>query len=163
MRRLWLPLLLASCPAGHPLQDTNIFKRREAAILLAEDLELARRNLPFLLRAMRDVDAEVRWRAEFALGRLGPDIIPELTAALDGPDAWAATYVLGPIGGRAKGALERAATSPDPSVHLLATQALADLERPPAPPATLPGDAKFGLLVQWGLYSVPHRSRPGQP
>lgn len=163
MRRVWLPLLLVSCSSVHPLQDANVYKRREAAILLAEETELAARNLPFLLRAMKDVDAEVRWRAEFALGRIGPDVLPELTEALQGPDAWAAAYVLGPVGKRANGALALAAASSDPDVRLLGRHALADLERPPAPAAALPGEAKFGLLFQWGLYSVPHRSRPGEP
>src|SRR5262245_49949766 len=105
MRRLWLALFLASCSPVHPLQDSNVFKRREAAILLAEDKELARRNVAFLLRSMTDIDADVRWRAEFALGRIGADVLPELTAALRGPDARAAAYALAPIGKRAKGAL----------------------------------------------------------
>src|SRR5206468_5360716 len=89
MRRLWLALGLVSCSAVHPLLDTNVTKRRETALLLGEEPELARISLPFLLRAMSDVDPEVRWRAEFALGRAGPDIVLELAEALHGPDAWA--------------------------------------------------------------------------
>ena len=163
MRRL-LPLgllSLVSCASPHPLDQTHLHKRREAAAMLGGDPELARESIPQLLRAMKDVDAQVRWRAEFALGRLRTNAIPAVAAALKGPERAAAAYVLGPFGPRAKAAipaLREAASDPDPEVRFWAAKSIVDIER--APDAASAG-ASFSLFLHWGLFSVAHRALPG--
>jgi alpha-L-fucosidase len=163
MRPLALAVLaLASCSSPHPLDQTNLHKRREAAAMMGDDPELAREAIPQLLRAMKDVDAQVRWRAEFALGRIRPNGLPALAAALKGPERAAAAYVLGSFGPRAKSAipaLREAASDPDPEVRYWAAASIREIESGPSAPEKL--DATFALFLHWGLFSVPHRAPPG--
>ncbi|HXX92269.1 MAG TPA: alpha-L-fucosidase, partial [Planctomycetota bacterium] len=165
MRLALLPLgfLALSCSSLHPLEQSNVYKRREAAAVFGANPELAREAIPQLLRAMRDVDAQVRWRAEFALGRIRQNGIPALAAALKGPERLAAAYVLGSFGPRAKEAippLREAASDPDPEVRAWAAHSIAQIEAPPPAPAAIGGP--LGIFLHWGLSSVPHRAPPGK-
>jgi alpha-L-fucosidase len=156
-----VPLL--SCSTPHPLEQTNLFKRREAAAVMGADPELARDAIPQLLRAMKDVDAQVRWRAEFALGRIRANGIPAIAAQLKGPERLAAIQVLGSFGPRAKAAipaLREAASDPDPEVCTWAALSLRQIEAVPSDPARIGGP--LCLFLHWGLSSVPHRAPPGK-
>lgn len=192
MQRLGFPLAilaLLGCAPRHPLEGTNVFKRREACIMMGDDPQLALEALPLLLRALQDDDAAVRWRAEFALGRLGPEGVPALIDALRGPQRRGAAFVLGPMGPHARSALpalREAAADPDPSVRLWAVHAIGQIDpaddlsrwlQDPNPdvqrialalrPVPVDGAARFpdvplALVLHWGLYSVAHRARPGE-
>lgn len=181
---------LLSCAPRHPLEGTNVYKRREAALMLGEDPLLALEAVPALLKALRDDDAQVRWRAEFALGRTGAEGVPKLIDALRGPDRWAAAYVLGPLGRHARPALPallEAARDPDPFVRVWAVNAIREIDPaspalaaaakddhpdvrrvasvvriPPAAETVRLPDVPLALVVHWGLFSVPHRARPGE-
>ncbi len=106
------------------LAATAVEGRRQAARALGESPERARRHVPALLRAMSDPDGEVRWRADFALGRVGRDGVQGLVAGLADADARvrrAAAYVLGPMGPRAAAAVPamlQATRDPDPQVRV---------------------------------------------
>jgi alpha-L-fucosidase len=182
-------LALLSCASHHPLEGKNVFKRREAATMLGEDPQLALEAVPLLLHALNDDDAQVRWRAEFALGRLGAEGVPRMVEALRGPDRWAAAYVLGPMARHARRALPDllpAATDDNPWVRVWAINAIGDID--PSSPALQAAktdsnpdvrrvasldrtphvssirfpDVTVALVLHWGLFSVPHRARPGE-
>jgi alpha-L-fucosidase len=153
---------LVSCSSPHPLEQTNLYKRREAAAVMGGDPELAREAIPQLLRAMRDVDQQVRWRAEFALGRIRTGGIPAIAAQLKGPERLAAIQVLGSFGPRARAAipaLREAASDPDAEVRTWAALSLRQIEAAPAAPPQFGGP--LCLFLHWGLSSVPHRAGPG--
>jgi len=98
-------LLLASCggDAGTSVKSNTEEKksRREEIWAIAEAPSSASKEVPTLIRAMEDPDPEVRWIAEFGLGRVDARGVKALSDALkdESPKVrWAAAYVLGPMG-----------------------------------------------------------------
>ena len=108
-------LLLSACggggsaPAPSVRANTEERKNRRDEIKALADVPAdASKDVPTLLKAMNEHDPEVRWLAEFALGRVDDRGIKALTRALsdDSPKIrLAAAYVLGPMGKRARSAL----------------------------------------------------------
>src|SRR5258705_10757687 len=102
-------LLLAACggggggsaPAPSVKSNTDELQERRDEIRALGDVPAdASKEVPKLLRAMGDPDAEIRWRAEFALGRVEPRGVKALTDALkdNSPKIrTAAAFVLGPL------------------------------------------------------------------
>ncbi len=87
-----------------------------------------------LLLLMAHPDPEVRWRAEFALGRAGAGAVPALVEALKDKDVEQrrhAAYVLGPLGKKARAAapaLVRALQDADAGVRVWASKSLGDVD-----------------------------------
>ncbi len=104
-------LILASCGGGgEPApsvksDNTEVQGKREEIKAAGEAPADSSGDVLRLLKAMNEADPEVRWRSEFALGRVGPNGIKALAGALrnDNPDIRKnAAFVLGPHGKRAK-------------------------------------------------------------
>jgi alpha-L-fucosidase len=133
-----LLLLLVSCggDAGTSVKSTSEEKksRREELLAIADAPSEASREVPALLRAMDDPDAEVRWIAEFGLGRVDARGVKAIADALgdESPKVrWAAAYVLGPMGRKAKSALPallHAAGDKEAAVRTWAVKALVDID-----------------------------------
>ncbi len=87
-----------------------------------------------LIRALGDVDSEVRWRAAVALVKTGPAAVPALIGALTDEKAYVrqgAARVLGDIGRRTDdvtAGLIKALSDPDADVREHAAEALGKLE-----------------------------------
>jgi hypothetical protein len=98
--------------------------------------------IPLLVEALEDWDHDVRERAAFALGRVGPAAVPALVEALRSPKPHVrrmAALALGPIGARAEPALPAlldALGDPDPEVCREAAHALAQLGQVAVPGLT---------------------------
>jgi hypothetical protein len=118
MGRSWIAvpavLILCSCGGGAappPSVKSNNEEtqgRREEIKSAGEAAPESSGEVVRLLKAMNDPDAEVRWRAEFALGRVGPRGVKSLIGALRDDQSQirsAAAYVLGPLGRKAKDAI----------------------------------------------------------
>src|SRR6185295_11225033 len=104
-------LILASCGGGgEPApsvksDNAEVQGKREEIKAAAEAPADSSSDVLRLLKAMQEPDAEVRWRSEFALGRVGPPGIKALAGALrnDNPDLRKnAAFVLGAHGPKAK-------------------------------------------------------------
>src|SRR5262245_1262516 len=87
----------------------EIKSRRDEIKAIADVPSDASKEVPTLLNAMNDPDPEVRWLAEFGLGRVDePRGVKALIKALDDKSPkirLAAAYVLGPMGKKAKTAV----------------------------------------------------------
>lgn len=131
---------------GRDLISADVGTRRTALSLLGESPRHARAFIPLLLQAMNDPDAEVQWRAEFALGRVGAEGVPQIAEGLRHSEAQvrrASAYVLGPMGPTAKAAvpdLLSAAGDADASVRVWAVMALGLID--PQHPRVIPVLAK---------------------
>lgn len=114
------------------LADPDVETRRLAAASLGAD-GIAPAVVPLLLDALLDKDPEVRWRAEFAIGRLGPRAVPKLIEALasNRPSLRrTAAMMLGPIGPKARSAvpaLLQAAKDEDRFIRVWSVKALGDI------------------------------------
>jgi CubicO group peptidase (beta-lactamase class C family) len=92
------------------------------------------RSIPDLIRALGDVDIEVRWRAAIALQKTGSAAVPSLIGALTDKNVYirqGAARVLGDIGRRTdevKTGLIKALSDPDANVREHAAEALGKLE-----------------------------------
>lgn len=112
--RLAVPALMivCSCGGGGGAPPPSVKSDNEAVQGRRDELKSAgdapaesSGDVLRLLRAMEDPDPEVRWRAEFALGRVGPKGLKSITAALQNENPKirsAAAFVLGPQGRKAK-------------------------------------------------------------
>ncbi|MBI3856529.1 MAG: alpha-L-fucosidase [Planctomycetes bacterium] len=137
---LALALLAPSCGGEGgttPSVKSNVEEvrsRRDEIKAIAEVPSDASREVPTLLKAMSDPDPEVRWLAEFGLGRVDARGLKALAEALRDENAgirFAAAYVLGPMGRRAKSALPallRAAEDKEKGVRIWSVKALADID-----------------------------------
>jgi alpha-L-fucosidase len=131
-------LLLVSCggDAGTSIKSNTEEKksRREELRSIAEEPASASKEVPTLLRAMDDPDPEVRWIAEFGLGRVDARGLRAIADALkdESPKVrWAAAYVLGPMGRKAKpalAALASAASDKEAAVRTWAVKALGEID-----------------------------------
>jgi alpha-L-fucosidase len=144
MGRTWfaVPALLIVCSCGGggdapPSVKSNneeVQGRREEIKSAGDAPAESSSEVLRLLKAMDDPDPEVRWRAEFALGRVGPRGVRSLTSALrnDSPKIrFAAAFVLGPLGRRAKDAIPvllETLADPDPGVRLWSAHALGSID-----------------------------------
>jgi len=147
MRRPGLPLAAAllalgapAAPAAeeNPYADADPMENHRRAIMGWAGAGLA--GAPFVSGLIRDVggaDPDIRWRAEFAIGRIGVAAVPPLVEALKSPDAAireSSAYVLGTIGPRARGAapaLLEAAKDPEPDVRLWSVKSLGEIDPEP--------------------------------
>jgi alpha-L-fucosidase len=138
---LLLALLAAGCggggaPTPSVRSNTDEVKgRREEIKALGDVPSDASKEVPRLLAAMNDPDPEVRWRAEFALGRVQqPRALKALTVALrdDSPKIrWAAAYALGPLGKNARStvpALLNALSDKEAAVRVWSVKSLGDID-----------------------------------
>src|SRR5258706_2782253 len=110
-------LVFAGCgggggaPAPAPMVRSNkdeIQERRDEIKALGDVPSDASSEVPKLLRATDDPDPEVRWRAEFALGRVDARGLKALVEAFQDPSPKirvAAAGVLGPMGKKARSAV----------------------------------------------------------
>ncbi len=131
-------LLLVSCggDAGTSVKSNTEEKksRREEMLAIADSPSSASKEVPTLLRAMDDPDPEVRWIAEFGLGRVDARGMKAISDALkdESPKVrWAAAYVLGPMGRKARPALPallQAASDKEASVRTWAVKALGEVD-----------------------------------
>jgi len=131
-------VLLVSCggDAGTSVKSNTEEKksRREEMLAIADSPSAASKEVPTLLRAMDDPDPEVRWIAEFGLGRVDARGLKAIADALkdESPKVrWAAAFVLGPMGRKAKPAvpaLLNAASDKDPGVRTWAVKALGEID-----------------------------------
>jgi len=132
-------LLAASCGGGDsaPSVRSNseeVQGRREEVKVAGESSADSSGEVMRLLRSMDDTDLEVRWRAEFALGRVSPYGIRSLADALRDENPrirLAAAFVLGAQGKRAKPAttaLIDALADKEGGVRTWAAQALGDID-----------------------------------
>jgi alpha-L-fucosidase len=144
MGRFWLAVpafaIVCSCggggdPAPSVKSNTEEVQGRRDEIKSAGDAPAeSSGEVLRLLQAMDDPDPEVRWRAEFALGRSGPRGIKSITSALrnESPKIrFAAAFVLGPLGRRAKDsipALLESLGDPEPGVRVWAAHALGAID-----------------------------------
>jgi len=123
---LCLLLSCAAAPArGHlsdPTEHANEFASQ------------ADQSTPDLIRALGDVDIEVRWRAAVALEKTGPAAVPSLIGALTSENVYVrqgAARVLGELGRRTDevtAGLIKALSDPDAKVREHAAEALGKLE-----------------------------------
>lgn len=104
-------LILASCGGGgEPApsvksDNTEVQGKREEIKAAGEAPADSSSEVLRLLKSMNEPDPEVRWRSEFALGRVGPAGLKALAGALrnDSPDIRKnAAFVLGANGKKAK-------------------------------------------------------------
>src|SRR5689334_17659468 len=104
-------LILASCggggapPPSVKSDNEEVQGKREEIKAAAEAPADSSSEVLRLLKAMEDPDPEVRWRSEFALGRVGPKGIKALAGALRDDHAnlrQSAAFVLGANGKKAK-------------------------------------------------------------
>jgi len=144
MGRSWIavPAVLIACSCGGgdaaaPSVKSNSEEtqgRREEIKSAGEAAPESSGEVLRLLKSMEDPDAEVRWRSEFALGRVGPRGIKSLIGALRDDKSQirsTAAYVLGPLGKRAKDAipaLVQALSDPDAGVRVWAAHALGEID-----------------------------------
>jgi len=121
--------LLMSCAAT--TARGNSYDPTESA---NESIPRADRSTTDLIRALGDVDIEVRWRAAVALEKTGPAAVPSLIGALTDENVYVrqgAARVLGDIGRRTDevtAGLVKALSDPDAKVREHAAEALGKLE-----------------------------------
>jgi alpha-L-fucosidase len=108
--------------------------RRDEIKALGENPSDVSSEVPRLLRAMNDPDPEIRWRAEFALGRVQPSGIKALVEALRDKSPrirTSAAQVLGPLGRRAAASVPTlldALADPEGDVRAWTVKALGDID-----------------------------------
>jgi len=137
---LVLALVGPSCGGGDgatpPTVRSNteeVKSRRDEIQALADVPSDASKEVPTLLRAMSDPDPDVRWIAEFGLGRVDARGIRSLADALRDDSSkvrWAAAYVLGPMGKKARSAvpaLLNALSDKETGVRVWALSALGEI------------------------------------
>ncbi|MBV8878645.1 MAG: alpha-L-fucosidase [Planctomycetaceae bacterium] len=168
------------------LQDADAGIRARTCLTFRQIGPEGKAGSSALIVRLGDPDADVRDQAIAALGKLGPDAVPAVARALKDRDAVVrrgAAEVLGAFGsdaGSASTDLGDAAKDKDPGVQKAAAEALKKLQNDPAEPPVVRATsfieapdviqrrgagyrwAKFGLLLNWGLYSAAARARPGQ-
>jgi alpha-L-fucosidase len=111
----------------------EVKSRREEIQAIADVPSDASKEVPTLLSAMGDSDPDVRWIAEFGLGRVDARGIKALTDALRDPSPkirWSAAYVLGPMGRKARSAvpaLLNALSDKETGVRVWALHALGEI------------------------------------
>ncbi|HLY11060.1 MAG TPA: alpha-L-fucosidase [Planctomycetota bacterium] len=145
MGRSWIavPALLIACSCGGgggapppsvKSDNEEVQGRREEVKSAGDSPAESPGEVLRLLKAMDDPDPEVRWRAEFALGRVGPRGIKSLASALrnESPKIrFAAAYVLGPQGRQAKDAIPElidALSDPESGVRVWSAHALGGID-----------------------------------
>lgn len=176
----------ASSALADLLQDADAGIRSRTCLAFRQMGPDGRAGVTGLVVRLGDPDADVREHAAQALAKIGADAVPATARALKERDPGvrrAAAEVLGSIGADAKGAsadLADAAKDPDPGVQKAAAEAAKRIQADAGDPPTVRGTsfieapdvvarrqagyrwAKFGLFMNWGLYSGAARSRPGQ-
>lgn len=132
--------LAAACGGGSsaaPSVRSNadeVKTRRDEIKALGDDPSDASNQVPKLLQAMNDPDPEIRWRAEFALGRIQPSGLKSLTESLRDKSPKiriSAAQVLGPLARRAAPtvpALLDALADPEGEVRVWVVKALGDID-----------------------------------
>lgn len=137
---LTLALLAPSCGGSGPTpavvksNTEEVKSRRDEIKAIAEVPSDASGNVPMLLKALSDPDPEVRWLAEFGLGRVDAKGVKALIDTLRHEDPalrFAAAFILGPMGRKAKvavPALLKAAEDPQKGVRLWALKALGEID-----------------------------------
>jgi alpha-L-fucosidase len=146
------PRAAAAVPALVKLLDDNDRSLRwRAALALGQIGPAAKAAAPALVAALKDGDEDVRLRAAQALARIGPDGVTALTVGLKDPDA-----------GLRRRAAELLAQFGDSGEGAPASKPTAAADPMAAERARWFNEAKFGLLVHWGLYAVPARAKVGQ-
>jgi|SRR5579859_335587 len=150
MARFWIGapalLILCSCGGGGGAPPESVKSNSEEIQGRREEIKSAgdtpaesSSEILRLLQAMDDHDPEVRWRSEFALGRVGPRGLRALTSALrdEHPKIrQAAAFVLGPHGRRAREAvpaLIEALSDREEAVRVWAAHALGEIDPDSAP------------------------------
>jgi alpha-L-fucosidase len=137
---LVLALLGPSCSGGGggttPSVRSNseeVKSRRDEIQALADVPADASKEVPTLLRTMSDSDPQLRWLAEFALGRVDERGIKALVQALRDDSVkirQSAAFVLGPMGKKARSAISAllsAASDQETGVRVWALSALGDI------------------------------------
>lgn len=132
--------VLAACGGGgggSPSVRSNVEEvrsRRDEIKAIADVPSDASKEVPTLLKAMGDPDPEIRWIAEFGLGRVDARGVKALITALrdDSPRIrQAAAFVLGPLGRKARPAvpgLLAATSDPEAGVRVWVVKSLGDLD-----------------------------------
>jgi alpha-L-fucosidase len=132
-------LLPAACGGGAPAPSVRANteekkSKRDEYMAIADSPSDASGSVYTLLKAMDDPDPDVRWIAEFGLGRVDAGGLKKLIEALgdNSPKIrFAAAYVLGPMGKQAKSAvpaLLRALQDRENGVRLWAVKSLGDID-----------------------------------
>ncbi|HEV3028448.1 MAG TPA: alpha-L-fucosidase, partial [Planctomycetota bacterium] len=176
----------AATPLIDLLQDADAGIRALTCAAFREIGPGAKAGVPGLIVRLADPDADVRGGAEQALVRIGPDGVAPVARALKERDPGvrrAAAEILGALGGESKSAsadLADATKDGDPGVRKAATEALQKIRNDTGEVPVLRGTsfveapdvvarrnagykwAKFGLFMNWGLYSAAARAKPGQ-
>ena len=145
MARSWIAvpalLIVCSCGGGGGAPSPSVKANNEEVQGKREEIKAAGEapadsssEVLRLLQSMDDLDPEVRWRSEFALGRISPRGIKALAAALknDNPKVrQAAAFVLGPHGRKAKEAIPaliESLTDKEEPVRVWSAHALGDID-----------------------------------
>jgi|GEM_PF-3102507 len=134
-----LALLAPSCGGGGttpPVVKSNteeVKSRRDEIKAIADVPADASKEVPTLLKAMSDTDPEVRWIAEYGLGRVEARGIKALVETLQFEPTLRvpAAFVLGPMGKRARSAvpqLLKLIEDKDKNVRLWSLKALGDID-----------------------------------
>jgi alpha-L-fucosidase len=143
MVRIAVPLavlaVLSACGGGGgssvKANPEEIKSRRDEIKAIADVPSDASKEAPTLLNAMNDADPEVRWLAEFGLGRVDESRgVKALIRALEDKSPkirLAAAYVLGPMGRKARSAvpaLLKTLSDPDNAVRVWTLKSLGDID-----------------------------------
>ncbi|HVR85838.1 MAG TPA: alpha-L-fucosidase [Planctomycetota bacterium] len=176
----------AATPLIDLLQDADAGIRALACAAFREIGPGARAAIPALIARLADPDADVQGGAEQALIRIGPDGVAPVARALKERDPGvrrAAARILGALGGESRSAsaeLADATRDGDPGVQTAAAEAIQKIQNDTGDVPVVRGTsfveapevvgrrsagyrwAKFGLFMNWGLYSVAARAKPGQ-
>lgn len=134
-----LALLAPSCGGGGatpPLVKSNteeVKSRRDEIKAIADVPADASKEVPTLLKAMSDNDPDVRWLAEYGLGRVDARGVKALVEALQFEPTLRvpAACVLGPMGKRARSAvpqLLKLIEDKDKNVRVWSLKALGDID-----------------------------------